>query len=298
MARPHLDLRPATPCGNRAAAAAVALGLFAGSARAAPADVSQPTSTSCWDAIEQHKAAARELWTAGDSAGALDSRLAALQLAAGCKHGTPDQQNGVEIIFENVFFQIEEGATLTRERADDLHGWYHAVELLYGSMSPEAAEGYRKFSQRMPRPSTPSQEPETHAEPPQPGPGSGPPPPPVPVKPKSKPHRGLMSGGSVLLAVGVGGVAAGLVFLRSTLLAQGDLNELCTPTCPDNDTRSTLIRRGEFHEVLAPTLIATGAAASVAGGVLLGLGVRRRNTGRFAPVLYPRYVGASWALQF
>lgn len=291
---PHPDPRSAI-CRGQFAAAALVLGLFAGPARAAPADLSQPISTSCWDTVEQHKAAARERWTARDPSRALESRLAALEAAVGCEDGTPDQRNGVQIIFENVFFQIEEGATLTRERADDLHRWYHAVEKRYRSMSPGATDGYRKFSQRMPPPPEPPEPP-----PPEPLPDSGsdPDPPPVVVKPKAKPHRGLMIGGGVLLAAGVGGVGAGLGVLRLTLNAQGDLNALCTPTCPDSNQRSDLIRRGELGEVLAPALIATGAAASVAGGVLVGLGVRRRNTGHFAPVLHPRYVGASWAIQF
>ncbi len=294
------------------AAATLGLGLFAGPVRAAPADLSQPTSTSCWDTVEQHKAAARERWTARDPSGALESRLAALEAAVSCEDGTPDQRNSVQIIFENVFFQIEEGAMLTRERADELHRWYHAAESRYGSMSPGATDAYRKFSQRMPPPSEPPEPPAPEPpapeppapEPPAPGSGTDPDPPLVVVKPKAtphrglKPHRGLMIGGGVLLAAGIGGLGAGLGVLRLTLDTQGDLNSLCTPTCPDSDQRSDLIRRGELGEVLAPALIATGAAASVAGGVLVGLGVRRRNTSRFAPVLHPRYVGASWAIQF
>ncbi len=201
---------------------------------------------------------------------------------------------------------------LTRERADELHRWYHAAESRYGSMSPGATDADRKVSQRMPPPSEPPEPPAPEPpapeppapEPPAPGSGTDPDPPLVVVKPKAtphrglKPHRGLMIGGGVLLAAGIGGLGAGLGVLRLTLDTQGDLNSLCTPTCPDSDQRSDLIRRGELGEVLAPALIATGAAASVAGGVLVGLGVRRRNTSRFAPVLHPRYVGASWAIQF
>lgn len=293
---PHPDPRTALFRGE-SATAALALGLFAGQVRAAPADPPPPTSTSCWDAVEQHRTTARERWTAGDSAGALDSRLAALQQAVTCEHGTPEQKNSVQTIFENVFFQIAEGATLTRERADDLHRWYLAAERRYGRMSPEAAEGYGNFSQQMPPPALP--EPPKDPVKPQPPPGPEPEPtPPVVVKSKAKPHSGLMIGGSVLLAAGVGGIGAGLGLLGSTLTTQAKLNDLCAPSCPDSDQRSELIRRGELHEILAPVLITTGAAASVASGVLLGLGVRRRNTGRFAPVLHPRFVGASWGLQF
>lgn len=301
---PHPDPRTALFRGDFAAAT-LALGLFAGPGRAALADLSPATSTSCWEAVEQHKATASERWTADDSAGALDSRLTALQQAVTCADGTPEQHNGVQTIFENVFFQIAQGATLTRERADDLHRWYLAAERRFGRMSPEAAEGYSEFSQQMPppvpEPPVPERPEPPVPEPPVPEPSKGvvkSQPPPNPVAVKAQPHRGMIIGGGVLLAAGVGAIGAGLGLLGSTLAAQGKLNDLCSPTCPDNDQRSELIRQGEMHEALTPALIATGAAASVAGGVLLGLGVRRRNTGRFAPVLHSRFVGASWALQF
>lgn len=279
-------------------AAALVVGLLASPARAAPTDAAQLTPTDpCWAAVEQHRAGATAKWTAGDPAGALDSRLRALEQAIGCEQALPEQRDSVQIIFENIFFQVEEGATLPTERADAVHRWYRAVEQRFGGMSSEAAEGYRKFSVHMPPPRPepqPDRRPTARPEPnTKPERGSQ-----VLPKPRPKPHRGLMLGGSLILAAGVGGVGAGFGFLGSMLAAQGKLNDLCTPACPDSPERTALIQRGELHEIVAPVLFAMGGAMSVAGGILLGLGVRRRNTGRFVPVLQPRYAGASWTVQF
>lgn len=270
----------------------LAVALAGSPAAAAPgADSGQ-----CWAKVDAYRDQATARWTADDPAGALSARLDLLAQAVECGDVTAERLASIQVGFENVFVQVVDGAELDAARGADVHRWYDDFTARHPAAAAELADAYRRFSDKVPAPAP------ERADEPQPPPATVPQedPDPVPARPPEPERRGkaLTIGGAGILAIGLGAVAAGFVSVGRTAATQRELNEHCAVTCGDADTSAELLARGQLHETLAPALLASGAVVAVTGAVLLGLGVRKQRTPVVAPVLHPRFAGASWVLRF
>jgi len=271
----------------------------------ATAAVDGDDSKECWAKVDTYRGLATARWTADDPAGALAVWLELLPQALRCRDANAEQIAAIQVGFENVFVQVADGVELTELRGADVHRWYEDFRGRHPAAAAELVDAYHRFSAKIPAPAFEPPRP-VQSENPKPSPSPGAPAAegPIPDLPpdfatSSKRHgRALTISGASVLALGLGAVTAGFVSVARTVTAQRELNELCAVTCGDADTSAKLVARGQLHEVLAPALLASGAVATVTGAVLLGLGLRKQRTSLVAPVVGPRFAGASWVLRF
>jgi hypothetical protein len=103
--------------------------------------------------------------------------------------------------------------------------------------------------------------------------------------------------GAVVIGAGAAMIAGGIA---ATVLSRQEYDEIHTPASGyvfNPDTQDAMKR----NEILGPVFIGVGAAAAVAGGVVLGLGMRERSRASrvsVAPLLAPDRAGASVRLAF
>lgn len=279
------------------AAALTLVGLPAGSAPTVvdPVDANNDP-TNCWSAVALRKAESTALWMAGDAPGALTARLDVLDRAKNCGQLNPEQQTAIANTFENVFRQVADGLRLETSRAYEVHRLYRDFTRDH-EPSPQSVRAYEDFCAVAPPKATPpiTTEPITPVAP-QPVTT-------VELKPDVlKPANGkvLRIGGPVALVTAAGSLVAGILSFRAMAREQEQLGQLCPYGCDTKVTEAQrTVARGQVYEIAGPVLLGTGIALAIAGGIMLGLGLKRNATrSSMSPVLSPRFAGLSWALRF
>ncbi len=282
--------------------------------RTAPAAIRQPADEQCWASVARSESDSRAQWIDERPDDVAMTVLSALELALACGAADTEQTRLVLRVLKTTLIDVGDFIRPTESQINAIHTWYSQLveNPLTGGVPAGLVTKYQSFSAAHPQKQDDSL---SKALPPQP------PDPEIVTNQKTdnladtsspslhdredvnklKRGRNLQIGGASLLVLGAGSIAAGVVTLSRIGDQSTALAEMCTPACTDAANSAPLIKRGELYEALTPALLTIGTALTVAGGVLVGVGTKRRNKRQFTaltPIVTPRFVGANWTFKF
>lgn len=268
----------------------------------------EPSDAQCWADVVRSDDDARLQWVEEHPTDAAAKFLSVLEISLACGEADPDQTSLVFRALRRVLVDLGGYIRPSESQVHAVHIWHSRFVDDPPLTSEEMAEitaKYTGFSVAHPpkaelpvKPQDPDPPGPTDTEQREEIPDS--PPDPNGVA-RQKQARNLQIGGAGLLALGAGSLVAGFVSLGRVVAQSRALAELCRPACTNAVDAAPLVRRGELYEDLTPALLTLGATIAIVGGVLVGVGTKRRSkppTAALVPLLTPRFAGASWTLHF